>query len=61
MSVLQTPISLSHRPELDKMTPAMIRVVAEFLLYTMQTEQRITFIDTLPGIYKIIYPDSTPV
>jgi hypothetical protein len=45
----------SHRPELDNMSPAMIRVVAEFLLYTMEIDQRIKFSTELPGIYKILY------
>lgn len=50
----------SHKPELDKFSPAMIRVVAEFLLYTMDIEQRTKFKDTLPGLYQIIYPDVDP-
>lgn len=48
-----------HKPELDNMTPAMIRVVAEFLLYKMDTDLRRKFIDELPGIYNLIYPDNT--
>ena len=47
----------AHKPELDEMTPAMIRVVAEFLLYTMDIEQRTKLIAELPGIYKLIYPE----
>jgi len=46
----------AHKPELDEITPAMIRVVAEFLLYTMHIEQRTKLIAELPGIYKLIYP-----
>jgi hypothetical protein len=47
-------LSGSHKPSLDRMTPAMIRVVAEYLLYIMDTEQRRKFMNDLPGIYKII-------
>ena len=46
----------SHRPELDNMSPSMIRIVAEFLLYTMEIEQRTKFRTTLPGLYEVLYP-----
>jgi hypothetical protein len=48
-----------HKPELDNMTPAMIRVVAEFLLYKMDTELRGKLMTEFPGIYKLMYPDSS--
>jgi hypothetical protein len=45
-----------HRPTLDNMSPAQIRVVLERLLNTMQIEQRRDFMATLPGLYRMVYP-----
>lgn len=45
----------AHRPELDNMTPAMIRVLCEELLYTMDYEQRRKIATKLPGIYKMVF------
>lgn len=50
----------AHKPELDNMTPAQIRVVCEQLLYTMDYEQRHKFMGTFPGLYLMLYPDSGP-
>ena len=46
----------AHKPELDKMSPAQIRVVCEQLLYTMDTDQRHKFMATFPGLYCLIFP-----
>lgn len=46
-----------HRPTLDNLTPAMQRVALEFLLQTMDTDQRVKFIEELSCIYQLIYPD----
>lgn len=46
-----------HKPTLDTMTPAQHRVVLEHLLYTMNQEQRLNLIRTLPGLYMQIFPD----
>jgi len=51
----------AHKPELDNMSPAQIRVLCEELLYTMDTEQRRKIMGRLPGIYHMAYPGSTPV
>ena len=45
----------AHRPELDDMTPAMIRVLCEELLYTMDSEQRRKIANKIPGIYKMAF------
>lgn len=50
----------SHKPALDKFSPAMIRVLAEFLLYTMDIEQRTKLKDTYPGLYSILEPETPP-
>lgn len=47
----------AHKPELDNMTPAQIRVLCEELLYTMDAEQRLKVKAKLPGIYGMVYPD----
>lgn len=57
MAAVKSNLVHSHKPEMDNMSPAMIRVVAEFLLYTMAIEQRRQFMDTLPGFYKVLYPE----
>ena len=44
-----------HKPELDDMTPAQIRVLCEELLYTMDCTQRIKVAKVIPGIYKMVY------
>ena len=44
-----------HKPELDELTPAQIRVVCEQLLYTMDSTQRFKFATELPGLYKKLY------
>jgi hypothetical protein len=46
----------AHKPQLDEMTPAEIRVICEQLLYTMDIEQRIKFRETYPGLYAKIEP-----
>jgi len=51
----------AHKPELDNMSPAQIRVLCEELLYTMDTEQRRKIMGRLPGIYHMAYPGSAPV
>lgn len=45
----------AHKPELDNMTPAMIRVLCEELLYTMDCDQRWKIAKKIPGIYKMVY------
>lgn len=45
----------AHKPELDNMTPAMIRVLCEELLYTMDCDQRRKIAKKIPGIYKMVY------
>lgn len=45
----------AHKPELDNMTPAMIRVLCEELLYTMDCDQRQKVAKKIPGIYKMVY------
>lgn len=47
----------SHNPNIDKMTPAEIRVLAEYLLYTMDYEQRTKLMKEHPGLYGKIFPD----
>lgn len=47
----------AHRPSLDHMTPAQIRVVCEELLYTMEQEQRVAFMKTFPGLYALVFPE----
>jgi hypothetical protein len=46
----------AHKPQLDEMTPAQIRVLCEELLYTMDAEQRLKVKAKLPGIYAMVYP-----
>lgn len=46
----------AHKPELDQLSPAQIRVVCEQLLYTMDHEQRSKFMATFPGLYLLIFP-----
>lgn len=45
----------AHKPELDNMTPAQIRVLCEELLYTMDIDQREKIALKLPGLYKMVY------
>jgi len=45
-----------HKPELDELTPAEMRVIAEYLLYTMEIPQRRKFSLEYPGLYKKVYP-----
>jgi len=52
----RTMIVNAHKPQLDEMTPAEIRVICEQLLYTMDIEQRIKFLETYPGLYAKIEP-----
>jgi hypothetical protein len=47
----------AHKPSLDAMSNAQIRVVCEHLLFTMQTEQRRDLIEAFPGLYKMVFPD----
>lgn len=47
----------AHKPELDELTPAEIRVICEQLLYTMDIEQRIKFKAAYPGLYEKACPD----
>jgi hypothetical protein len=51
----------AHKPELDQFTPAEIRVVCEQLLYTMDSEQRVKFMQTHPGLYLKLYPGAKEV
>lgn len=44
----------AHKPSLDNLTPAQIRVVAEQLLYTMDHVQRLKFKSSFPGIYRLV-------
>lgn len=46
----------AHKPELDQLSPAQIRVVCEQLLYTMDHNQRSKFMVTFPGLYILIFP-----
>jgi hypothetical protein len=46
----------AHKPELDQLSPAQIRVVCEQLLYTMDADQRGKLMETFPGLYLLIYP-----
>ena len=46
-----------NKSSLDNMTPSQIRVVLEHLLMTMDFEQRTKFMETFPGLYKMIYPE----
>jgi hypothetical protein len=46
----------AHKPQLDQMTPAEIRVICEYLLYTMDIEQRTKLKNTYPGLYQKLYP-----
>jgi hypothetical protein len=48
-----------HRPTLDSLSPAQIRVVLERLLMTMQSEARRDFMEKLPGLYCMVYPTVT--
>lgn len=48
----------AHKPELDKLSPAQIRVVCEQLLYTMKTDERRNLMATFPGLYVLIFPGS---
>jgi len=50
----------AHKPEMDQLSPAQIRVVCEQLLYTMDTEQRRKLMGTFPGLYLMLYPGSGP-
>jgi hypothetical protein len=45
-----------NKSSLDNMSPSQIRVVLEHLLMTMDFEQRTKFMETFPGLYKMIYP-----
>ena len=47
----------AHRPTLDNLSPAQMRVVLEELLFTMETKQREDFMGTFPGLYKMIFPE----
>jgi hypothetical protein len=49
-----------HKSSLDNMSHSQIRVVLEHLLMTMDIKQRRKLIDTFPGLYYIIYPESKP-
>jgi hypothetical protein len=51
----------AHTPEMDSMSPAMIRVVCEHLLYTMEYQQRKRFRECFPGLYYMLFPDTEPV
>jgi len=46
----------AHKPQLDEMTPAEIRVVCEQLLYTMDSDQRVKLRRMYPGLYAKIEP-----
>jgi hypothetical protein len=46
----------AHKPQLDEMTPAEIRVVCEQLLFTMDIEQRTKFREAYPGLYEKTQP-----
>lgn len=48
-------LKTAHKPELDDFTPAMIRTLAEFLLYTMSMDQRHKLIQELPEFYRRLY------
>jgi len=51
------PVIMStHKPALDELTPAEIRVVCEQLLYTMPVEQRVKLRETYPGLYAKVEP-----
>ena len=47
----------AHRPSLDNMSPAQIRVVCEHFLFTMEFKARNDLMETYPGLYRQIYPD----
>lgn len=46
----------AHKPEMDKLTPAEMRVLAEYLIYTMEIGQRRKLRKTYPGLYEKICP-----
>ena len=46
-----------NKSSLDNMTPSQILVVLEHLLMTMDFEQITKFMETFPGLYKLIYPE----
>lgn len=48
----------AHKPELDNMSPAQIRVVCEQLLNTMDTDQRGKLMQAFPGLYLQLYPET---
>lgn len=54
----RTRLGYAHKPELDRMSPAQIRVVCEQLLYTMAPEQRGKLMQAFPGLYLMMFPDA---
>jgi len=54
-------VGKDHKPSLDNMSPYQIRVVLERLLSTMEIKQRRDLMDTFPGLYKMIYPEWSPM
>ena len=50
-------MTTDNKSSLDNMSPSQIRVVLEHLLMTMDFEQRTKFMETFPGLYKMIYPE----
>jgi hypothetical protein len=51
-------LGMAHKPALDKMSPAQIRVVCEHLLYTMETKQRESLMKAFPGLYLMLETDA---
>lgn len=45
----------AHKPELDNLTTAQIRVLCEELLYTMDYEQRAKISSKFPGLYLMVF------
>lgn len=50
-------VGKSHNSNIDNMSVAQMRVVLEYLLYTMEIKQRKDLMNTFPGLYKMIYPE----
>jgi len=48
--------TMEHKPELDDMTTAQMRVVLEFLLFNMGCDLRGKLMGSLPGLYLRIFP-----